>query len=101
MSCMDLSDCASMKCSKVGSQMICINGGCACTLPKILKFVSKSFFLIFLIVLVVLLTLITRFSSAKPDYIPSSRFTGARHGYVFKRTDGQLGYFKDFGMKKK
>jgi hypothetical protein len=33
--------------------------------------------------------------SKKPDFIPSSKFTGSKKGYVFKKCKKGLGYYID------
>lgn len=41
----------------------------------------------------------TSTSDCVEDFISSSSFTGAKHGYVFKKGLNGLGYYKDVGLK--
>ena len=52
MSCLKIGDCSSMECSKAGSYMMCIDEGCACSLPQKIKLVSKKFVILAIILFV-------------------------------------------------
>lgn len=113
MSCSTFSDCDNMSCDKLGSDIICADGGCACTLPGNKKNENHIVILI-IVVAVIFLLLFTQSSSnvkcmniramkstseytreKHQEFIQSDTFNGAKEGYVFKTDDGKTGYYKD------
>lgn len=112
MSCDTLSDCKYMSCDKLGSDMICSDGRCACTLPR--KKNDNSTFLLVVAVVAILMLFFVRDTSKSqcmniramkstsriehdriPPFIQSDTFKGAKEGYVFKTDAGQTGYYRD------
>ena len=107
MICRYASDCISMKCGKVGSYMKCINNGCACTLPKYTRntiSLETQMLIVCAIILIILLLVhmqpkdYPHFSDIQKDnnFIESPKFAGHKKGYVFKRDNRGLGYYKDY-----
>lgn len=90
MSCSLDKDCLPMKCNKNGSSLVCIKGGCACTIPK----TKKNNFILILVLMVVIVWLL-RLKHDSPYFIPSVKFIGYKKGYVFKTDNGKTGYYKD------
>jgi len=78
-----------MWCNKKGSNLVKLHGAHVCTLPR--KAVSVSC----IILIIFIVYLLFNWNCKKDQFIPSSTFTGAKKGYVFKNNDGKLGYHKD------
>ena len=113
MSCNTFSDCDSMSCDKIGSDMICSEGACACTLPR--KEKNKNYMVILIITVTVIFFLLFTQSSShlkcmniramkatsesarekSPQFIQTDTFKGAKAGYVFKTDAGITGYYRD------
>ena len=84
MKCGETSDCGG--CNRLGSSPFCIDGSCACTLPR--HFVIYTSLIVVLLILFYVTICIARRSS-------NTTFLGHRPGYVFTTRDGKTGYYKD------
>lgn len=85
MNCNTSYDCGG--CNKLGSEAMCVNGGCVCSLPQKSLRCALRAALVFATVFLVLKGM------RRDDFIPSSKWKGERRGYAFKLGDKGQGYY--------